>query len=399
MSGHRNVSAGRPGGGGRLSGVPVVIVNNFQGPGMGGGEVQLLPVTSALLAEGARVCVVAPAGSAFAARTGEMGARVVEAPMSTRHARAAVAAIRETAAHHAPPAGRRPVLVGSGFFTNLLVRLARGGTARGAAVVNVAAVMPGASRFEGEGAAALALRRAMDAATRTRVDRYIAVSEAVAAGLRSGGADPARIEVVLNGIDFVALDEAAARSDTVPALGDAPVVACIARLEPVKGVEHFVRAAAFVDGAVFAVAGTGSLESRLREIAAAQHGGSRVEFLGSVPSAAALMVRADVVCVPSLSEAFGLVAGEAMALGRPLVATRVGGLPEVIDDGETGLLVDAGDPAALAAAVGQLLGDRDLAARLGAAGRERARALFDAERMAAGYVAIIDDVSRIRPCA
>lgn len=378
---------------GRLAGVPVVIVNNFPGPGMGGGEVQLLPVVAALLDEGAKVTIVAPPGSGFAARAEAMGARVVRAPMSVRRVRAAVAAIRAALADGAPPQGHRLVLVGTGYFTNLLVRLARGGVAQGAAVMNVVAVVPGASRLEGGGVAALALRRFVDAATRTRVDRFIAVSEAVAARLVADGADPTRVAVVLNGVDFAALDASAAQRDGLPSLGEGPVVVCIARLEPVKGVEHFVRAAALVDGATFVVTGTGSLESRLREVAAAQRGGSRVEFLGSVPSAAALMARSDLVVVPSLSEAFGLVAAEAMALGRPVVATRVGGLPEVVVDGQTGLLVEPGDPAALADGVRRLLDDHGLAARLGAAGQTRARERFDARRMVAAYVDLIDELS------
>lgn len=376
---------------GRLAGVPVVIVNNFPGPGMGGGEVQLLPVVDALIRERAGVTVVAPPGSGFAARVAGMGARTVEAPMSVRSALPAVAAIRSAVLDAAP--GRRPVLVGSGYFTNLLVRLARGHGVLGAAVANVVAVIPGASRHQGSGVAARAVRRAMDAATRSRVDRYIAVSEAVAAGLVATGAAPNKVTVVLNGVDMPALDVAAKRQDELSALSDGSIVACIARLEPVKGVEYFVRAAALVEGAVFALAGTGSLEPRLREIAAAQTGGSRVVFLGSIPSAAALMARADVVVVPSLSEAFGLVAAEAMALGRPVVATRTGGLPEVIVDGESGLLVDAGDPVAIAEALRKVLGDRETANRLAAAGRARARVLFDAARMAAAYVDVIDELS------
>jgi glycosyltransferase involved in cell wall biosynthesis len=369
------------------------MVNNYPGPGLGGGEVQLLPVIAALIAQGARVTLLAPAGSGFAERAAAMGARVVETPMSMRGPRSAIVAIRAAAALDVPAEGRRPVLVGTGYFTNILVRLARGGAAARAAVINVVAVVPGASRHDGSGPLALAARRAVDAMTRFRVDRHVAVSEAVRDGLVADGADPARVSVVLNGVDLARLDAAAASRDGLSALGEVPVVACIARLEPVKGVEHLVRAAALVEGAVFAVAGTGSLESRLREIAASQRGGSRVEFLGDVPSAAALMMRADVVVVPSLSEAFGLVAAEAMALGRPLVATRVGGLPEVIDDGETGLLVDAGDPSVLADAIRRCLEDRELAARLGAAGRTRARTRFAADRMSAEYVNLIDEVA------
>jgi D-inositol-3-phosphate glycosyltransferase len=81
---------------------------------------------------------------------------------------------------------------------------------------------------------------------------------------------------------------------------------------------------------------------------------------------------ADVVLVPSRSESFGLVALEAAACGRPVVAAAVGGLRTIVDDGRTGLLVEGRDPAAYAAAVDVLLRDTDLAASMGAAGAERA---------------------------
>ncbi len=85
--------------------------------------------------------------------------------------------------------------------------------------------------------------------------------------------------------------------------------------------------------------------------------------------------RASVVVVPSLREGYGMVAREAMAHGRPVVASAVGGLPDAVEDGVTGLLVPAGDATALRAALDRLLGDAALRSRLGSAARERAAAL------------------------
>jgi glycosyltransferase involved in cell wall biosynthesis len=89
----------------------------------------------------------------------------------------------------------------------------------------------------------------------------------------------------------------------------------------------------------------------------------------------------DVFVMPSIWEGFGLVLLEAMAAGRPIVASRVATIPEVVADGETGLLVPAGDPLALADALAQLAEDPDRAARMGEAGRERLRRQFSVEKM------------------
>jgi glycosyltransferase involved in cell wall biosynthesis len=89
----------------------------------------------------------------------------------------------------------------------------------------------------------------------------------------------------------------------------------------------------------------------------------------------------DVFAMPSIWEGFGLVLLEAMAAGRPIVASRVATIPEVVLDGETGLLVPAGDPLALADALARLAADPDLASQFGEAGRERVRRQFSIEKM------------------
>ena len=123
------------------------------------------------------------------------------------------------------------------------------------------------------------------------------------------------------------------------------VVGALARLEKVKGVEFFIRAAASLtdeSSVAFAVAGTGSEESYLRELVVAQGLTDKLTFLGRVDNSAAFLAACDIVVMPSLSEGMPLVPMEAMALGKPVVATSVGGTPEVVLDGETGLLVPAG---------------------------------------------------------
>ena len=111
-----------------------------------------------------------------------------------------------------------------------------------------------------------------------------------------------------------------------------------------------------------------------------------VEHVPWVDNAAGLMGHLDVLVLPSRMEPFGTVLAEAMAAGTPVVASRVDGLPEVVDDGVTGLLVPPEDPEALADAVLQVLGDRE---RMGAAARERAKR-WDADVYAERVGALIE---------
>lgn len=379
-----------------MSGVSrVIIVNNFPGPGMGGGEVQLLTVVEALISAGMHVQVVAVPRSAFAERCRELGAQVTMTPMTLARFWAASRVVRGVAERVAVngASGGRPVLMGTGYLTNMLVRVAA--TGLDVAVLNQIAVLPGASGLDGGSVLGLWLRSMASRATAGRVDRYVAVSTAVSNALVRQGIAPELVTVIMNGVDTEALGRVT--PIRVPGADGAPVVACVSRLETVKGVEHLVRAAVHVPDAIFAIAGTGSQESRLREVAVAAGVSQRIRLLGHVDSAPGLLAAADVVAVPSLSEAFGLVAAEAMAVGKPVVASAVGGLAEVVADGTTGVLVPPGDQQALAAAIRALLGDPSAASAMGEAGRKRAAELFSEERMAAEYVDLIRGLSRSRP--
>lgn len=145
----------------------------------------------------------------------------------------------------------------------------------------------------------------------------------------------------------------------------------VGRLEPVKGFAYFIRAAqrvaAQASEARFLLAGTGSEAAALRREAAAL--GDRFQFLGYREDVPALMAALDVLVVPSLNEGMGRVILEAGAAGTPAVATRVGGIPDVVREGATGLLVPSGDAEALAEALLLLARAPDDARRLGEAAR------------------------------
>jgi glycosyltransferase involved in cell wall biosynthesis len=148
-----------------------------------------------------------------------------------------------------------------------------------------------------------------------------------------------------------------------------PVVGYVGRIEPRKGVLDLVMAVPGMAGARVVVVGDdpfGSDPGYLDEVNRAEG----IERYPWVDGAAGLMGALDVLVLPSREEPFGTVLAEAMNAGTPVVATRVGGLPEVVEDGVTGRLVEPGDPAALAAAVREVLARRD---EMGAAARVRAR--------------------------
>jgi len=169
-----------------------------------------------------------------------------------------------------------------------------------------------------------------------------------------------------------------------------PVVGFVGRIEPRKGPLDLVRAApriAAASGARVVVVGDdpyGSDPAYLAEV----KGAREVEHFGWVDGGAGLMGALDVLVAPSREEPFGTVLAEAMAAGTPVVATRVGGLAEVVEDGVTGRLVAPGDPDALAAAVLEVLGRR---AQMGAAGRARA-ARWHADAYADRVAALLEAV-------
>ncbi len=155
-----------------------------------------------------------------------------------------------------------------------------------------------------------------------------------------------------------------------------PRLLCVGRLVPIKGHDVLLRAFAeardAVPGLELQLAGSGPLEDELRRRAEELRLGESVRILGLVSPIEPLLEAAGIVVVPSLGEGFGMVALEAMERGRAVIASDVGGLPEIVVDGETGLIVPRADHDRLAHAIIELASDLPRAAAMGRAGRERA---------------------------
>jgi glycosyltransferase involved in cell wall biosynthesis len=155
---------------------------------------------------------------------------------------------------------------------------------------------------------------------------------------------------------------------------DVPLIGISARFVPIKAHEDFLQAAAFalkkLPNALFLMIGDGERRAELEQVAADLGITSSVKFLGFRRDVREVYADLDVVALSSLNEGSPVVLIEASAAGRPVVSTRVGGVPEVVLDGETGLVTPPRDPQALADAMVKLVQDKPLAARLGAAGRQ-----------------------------
>jgi glycosyltransferase involved in cell wall biosynthesis len=170
---------------------------------------------------------------------------------------------------------------------------------------------------------------------------------------------------------------------------------CVASLEEKKGHRVLLRALAGADGGLERIeldlVGPGALRAELETLARELGLGDRVRFHGALPEpdVAAMLARADLFVLASIVERSGFMEGipvalmEALAAGVPAVATRLSGVPELVRDGETGLLAEPGDPASLRAALARTIGDRDGARRRAAAGRELVEREFDAGASAA----------------
>lgn len=170
---------------------------------------------------------------------------------------------------------------------------------------------------------------------------------------------------------------------------NSPVVGAVARLEPQKGLLYFIQAMPTVlqhiPAVHFVISGDGPLREALYAAAEQQGVSSCVHFTGWESEVGQVLSSLNIMVTPSLWEAFGIVNLEAMAYGIPVVASRVGGIPEVVCDGKTGLLVPSADSGKLAQAIVDLMSNQERAHQMGAYGREWAAQHFSASTMLKGH--------------
>jgi len=221
------------------------------------------------------------------------------------------------------------------------------------------------------------------------LDRIVCVSEMIRAVLLRDGLPPALVGVVHSGVDVARLNGAPdRRADYRREFGvpsGAPLIATVGHCADHKGQRFLVAAAPAVlqrfPEARILVVGEGELLPDLKEQARALHVEGRVLFPGFRTDVPALLRALDLFCFPSHLEGLGTSVLDALAVGLPVVATTAGGIPEMITDGVHGRLVPPRDPAALAAALVEMLEHPERARQMGEAGRARVMAEFTADRM------------------
>jgi L-malate glycosyltransferase len=211
--------------------------------------------------------------------------------------------------------------------------------------------------------------------------RIVANSAAAAAQLRREGVASRRIAVIENGIDLDRFPPAGAVARTT--------ITCVANLRPGKGQDVLLRAAAIAARTHpqlhVQLVGNGPLRGTLEEQTRALGLDGRVSLLGHRDDVAAILQQSGIFVLPSAMEAFPNSVMEAMASGLPVVATDVGGIPELVSHEHTGLLVPSGDERALATALLRLIDDEALASRLGASARASIADRFSFARMLHGF--------------
>ncbi len=240
--------------------------------------------------------------------------------------------------------------------------------------------------------------RAILAALTPRMDRLVAVSRAMERKIAEERPSATPVSLIYNGVDLVRYDHQEPCCTLREEYGmpaDAQVVGIVARLEPEKGHPTLLDAWPLVlrrvPSARLLVVGEGSRRPALEEQAAALGIADRVIFTGRRDDVPAVTAALDIAVLPSYREAQGLTILEAMALARPVVASAVGGIPETVEDGRTGLLVPPHDAEALAAAIVRLLTDHAYADALAKAGHDLVHDRFCVERMVSAIEDIYDE--------
>lgn len=249
------------------------------------------------------------------------------------------------------------------------------------------------------------LYRLLDEVIIRRADRIVAVSDARKAALKAAGCPSARLVTVHNAVEMPRVEPADA-CEVRRELGlheNRPVVAVVGRLSPEKGTSYFIEAMAEVTRAVPGVQGLiigdGQEEARLRAKVGTMALGDQIHLVGYRRDTDRIYPAIDLLVLPSLSEGLPNVVLEAMAHGRPVVGTSVGGVAEVVEDGVSGLLVPPADAGALARAIVALLVDSVRLETMGKAARERVERHFSIWARAERILSVYGEVLQRRQAA
>jgi glycosyltransferase involved in cell wall biosynthesis len=231
------------------------------------------------------------------------------------------------------------------------------------------------------------------------IDRVVAVSEGIRRVLIDDGIRPGKISVVRSGIDLSAFDPNRSGNGFRKELGideSVPLIGTVGHFADHKGHRYLVEAAPSVlkriPGARFVLVGEGALRPTVEAQAAGLNLKDELIFTGFRDDIPSILAALDLFVLPSHLEGLCTSLMDAMAMGKPVVATRTGGVPEVVDDGITGRLVPTKDPGALADGIVEVMRDPQIRRRMGRAGLARVRERFSAEAMVEGTEKIYREI-------
>jgi glycosyltransferase involved in cell wall biosynthesis len=346
---------------------PVTVVQVLATGGIGGAQQHVLSLASRLDPERFRPLVVSLAHGPAVSRIERAGVPVHVLP--ERDDDAAIAALAAMFAELAPAVVHNHMYRAEVVGTSAALRIVAMGLSRPVMVSTVHS-----SRVRS------AADRALVARLTPEMDRLIAVSRSIEQKIVREGRRGALVELIPNGVDLERYEAQAPSRTLDEEFGlpsDVPLVGVIARLEPEKGHPTLLEAWPLVlhdaPDARLLIVGEGSRREALEEHASGLGLRGSIVFTGPRDDVPAVIAALDVAVLPSYREAQGVSLLEAMALAKPIVASRVGGIPEFVEEGETGLLVEPRDPAALAGAIVRVLSDHALAGTLGRNGRALVR--------------------------
>jgi glycosyltransferase involved in cell wall biosynthesis len=360
----------------------MIVVHQVLDGSVAGGQLVALALARAAREQGNEVSFVSPSDGPFLDRVRAEGFDAVVVPLRHSYrlddALALAGVLRRLDADVLHQHGH--------FVVNLLGRVA----AR-LARVPVVAHVHAESRYRGNGFVAR-LQAAADNTSARGCARILVVSEATRSRLAAQGHPAGRLEVVPNGVDLERADIGDVRA-SLGVADDERLLVHVGRLAPQKGQRELLEAVGRLppDVRVALVGEDVEFQGAFRaELEAAADG--RAIFTGYRADARAIIAAADIFVLPSWIEGQPLVVLEAMAEARPIVATAVGGIPELVEDGISGVLVPARNAPALAAALADLLTDAPRARALGVAARRRAEERFSIASSAARVLAVYAEI-------
>jgi len=274
------------------------------------------------------------------------------------------------------------------FHANLLGRIA----GRMAGVPVIISHQHGVERSRSK------VRSLLDRLTSRYADVVISTCEVVKQTLiKRDKIPPDKIRTIYKGVEITNAEvKSSSARRNLGITSDVPVVGIVANLRSMKGHDTFLKAARMilndVENARFLIVGGGPLEGKLKALAFKLGVSPQTIFTGFRDDVPSLLATMDVFVLPSLWEGVPIAILEAMAMAKPVVATEVGGIPEIVVNGETGILVPPQNPKLLAEAIIALLQNRERAEAMGRAGRERVERCFTVERMVQQTEALYEEL-------